>query len=68
MSPIWNRKRQDVKNMEFLKHKWGYLLLAAAVFLAAAAVWYLLFLNHEGDSYAGGMLVNAICGIKEMAV
>jgi len=62
---VWNRKRQDVNNMEFLKHKWGYLLLAVMILLTAAAVWYLLFLKQGGNSYAGGMLVQAAHNMKE---
>ncbi len=54
--------------MEFLKHNWGYLLLIAVVLITAAVVWYLLFLASNQNLYVGGLLVQAISGIKEMKV
>ncbi len=43
--------------MEFLKNKWTYVLLAAALLIAAAAIAWLLLVAGNGDPYAGGMLV-----------
>lgn len=54
------------EKMEFLKHNWGYLLLIAVVLITAAVVWYLLFLAGNRNPYAGGLLVRAFSGIKEM--
>ena len=68
---VWrlrNRKRQDVRNMEFLKHNWIYLLLIVTVFMVAAMIWYLLFLAGNGTSYAGGMLVRTAESVKGMRI
>ncbi len=54
--------------MEFLKHNWGYLLLAAVAAVALAVAFYLLFLTKGGDSYVGGMLVKALQTGERMAL
>ncbi len=59
--------------MEFLKHKWGYILLGVAVAAAVAAACFLLFWNDQGDAYTDGLLVryedtegNDFCVHKEI--
>lgn len=45
--------------MEFLKNKWTYLLLAAALALMIGASFYLYMVCRNRESYSGGMLVQA---------
>ena len=52
--------------MEFLKRKWGCVLLVIAVVAAIAVTWYLLFWTGSDGSYTDGLLVQAIQGIKGM--
>lgn len=43
--------------MEFLKNKWAYLLLAAALALMIGASVYLYVICRGREPYVGGMLV-----------
>ena len=51
--------------MEFLKHKWGYVLALALILIAGGVIWYLLFCGTPRD-YTGGMLVQLADKAKEM--
>ena len=42
--------------MEFLKQKWGYLLVLALLLIGGGVVWILLFCRVP-ENYAGGLLV-----------
>jgi len=46
-----------VKNVEFLKRKWGYLLLGLALMATIMVVCFLLFWKDSGDAYTDGLLV-----------
>lgn len=45
--------------MEFLKHKWGYILLGLTAAAVVAGGCYLLFWNGSSSSYTDGLLVRA---------
>ena len=42
--------------MEFLKQKWGYLLVLALLLIGGGIVWILMF-GRVPENYAGGLLV-----------
>jgi len=51
--------------VEFLKHKWGYILALALILIAGGVIWYFLFYGTPRD-YTGGILVQLTNTVKEM--
>lgn len=52
--------------MDFLKHNWGYVVLAVAAIAAVLVTCYLLFWARSDSSYVGGLMVQAEQPVRKL--